>query len=371
MGFRDKENAVLDIGSGSITLMVAGKTMGDYCRVTFEKKVSYEGIKNGSFVDKESVKSAIKSVFQRLKEKHGKVKKVFVGVPAEFSLCRVINSKLDQIKHKKVEQPDIDSLVSMSNPFAKDPDRVLIDATPLYFIIDDDDEKYINPIGKVTRSLESRISYIAGDKAELDFLKETLKDNGVNEIVFLSAPRCETLGLYGTSARDLGVVLVDCGYKSTSVIVNSCDGIEYLFSFSVGKYNIIDWIAQGLGITFDESKLLLDKVDLSFVPTDETFSVNSNGVLITFPCKQVIDMTVECIRIICTYINKCFDSITDTRIKNKDIHLTGSGLDFRGIESCMANWIGKTIIKDYPTFESNYKKASYSRVMGLVYYVTK
>ena len=371
MGFREKESAVLDIGSGNMTLMVATKTMGDYCRVTFDRKVTYEGLKNGSFVDNESTKNAIKQLFGRLKEKHGRVKKVFVGIPAEFSICRVINSKLDQIKHKKVEQTDVDTLVSSSNPFVQDPDKELIDATPIYFIIDNDEEKYIDPLGKATRSLESRISYIAASKSDLDFLRDALKDNGVNEVVFMSSPRCEALGLFGTSARDLGVVLVDCGYKSTSVIVNSCDGIEYLFSFSVGKYNIIDWIAQGLGITFEESKLLLDKVDLSFVPNDETYSINSNGVLKTFSCKDVKDMTVECIRIICTYINKCFDSITDTRIRNKDVHLTGSGLDFRGIESCMSNWIGKPIMKVYPTFESNYKKTAYSRVMGLVYCVTK
>lgn len=371
MGFRDKESAVLDIGSGSMTLMVATKTMGDYCRVTFDHRVQYDGLKNGEFVSNDSARNAIKRLFQRLKEKHGRIKKLYVGIPAEFSVCRVINSKLDRIKHKKVEQIDIDTVVNSSNPFNGDHDRQLISANPIYYYIDNDDEKYIDPLGKVTQGLEARVSYIACQRSIIEFLKAVIKENGVNDIVFLSSPRAEVFGLFDTSARDLGVVLVDCGYKSTSLIVNACDGIEYLFSFSVGRYNIADWISQGLEISIDEAEDLLEKVDLSFMPNDETYSVNSNGVLKTFLCKDVKEMTVECVRIVCSYINKCFSSITDSRIKNKEIYLTGSGLDFRGIESCMANWIGKPISKVYPTFESNYKKASYSRVMGLVYSAIK
>lgn len=371
MGFRDKESAVLDIGSGNMTLMVATKTMGDYCRVTFDHRVSYDGLKNGEFVNNDSAKNAIRRLFQRLREKHGRIKKLYVGIPAEFSVCRVINAKLDRIKHKKVEQIDIDTVVNSSNPFYGEYDKQLISANPIYFNIDNDDEKYIDPLGQATQGLEAHVSYIACQKNIINLLKECVRENGVRDLVFLSSPMSEVLGLFNTSARDLGVVLVDCGYKSTSLIVNSCDGIEYLFSFSVGRYNIADWMAQGLGISLDEAESLLEKVDLSFIPNEETYSVNSNGVLKTFLCKDVKEMTVECVRILCSYINKCFASITDPKIKNKDIYLTGSGLDFRGIESCMANWIGKPIVKIYPTFESNYKKASYSRVMGLVYSAIK
>lgn len=366
MLFKDKESAVLDIGSGNMTLMVATKTMGDYCRVTFEYSVPYEGIRNGEFVDDENAKSTIKKLFQRLREKHGRLKKLYVGIPAEFSICRVVNTKIDQIKHKKVEKVDIDTLVSSGNPFVNDSEKVLISADPIYFNIDNDDEKYIDVLGKPTNGLNAHISYIASEKIVYDFLKQTLKENGISDIVFLSSPKSEILGLFNTSTRDVGAVLVDTGYRSTSLIICCSDGIEYLFTFSVGRYNIIDWISKGLDITFEEGKNLIEKVDLSFNPTDETYSINSNGFLKTFSCKEVKDMTVECIKIICTYITKCFDLIQDTRVKNKDLYLTGSGLDFHGIESCMANCIGKPIMKVYPNLEVNYKKSMYSRIMGLV-----
>lgn len=371
MAFREKESAVLDIGSGHLSLMVASKTMGDYCRVTFDYSVPYEGILNGEFVDIDSTKNAFKLLFQRLKEKHGKIRTLYVGIPAEFSVCRVINTKLDQIKHKKVEDIDVDTLVLSSNPFKQDLDMELICSNPIYFVIDNDEEKYIDPLGKATKGLESRISYIAGSRATLDLIKRILKDNGVNDVKFLSSPRSEALGLFNTATRDKGVLLVDCGYKSTTLVVNSCDGLECMFSFSVGRYHINNWIAEGLGILPDESRILLEKVDLSFMPKDETYTVNVDGRLKSFSCKEVKDMTIECIGIICAYIKKCIETIGDTRIKNMSIHLTGSGLDFRGIEGCIANMLGKPIIKVYPTFESNFKKASYSKIMGLIYCAIK
>lgn len=369
--FKEKESAVLDIGSGHITLMIASKTMGDYCRVNFEAKYPYSGIKDGTFIDFDDTRTCIKKCFNRLKEKHGKIKKLYVGIPAEFSVCRVAYRTLDQIKHKKVEQTDIDTLVHFSNPFSSDVDKVLISSNPIYYEIDNDEEKYIDPIGKATISLEAKISYIAASRVIVDFLKAELKDNGVTDIELVSSPLSEAMCLFNTATRDIGVLLVDCGYKSTSLLVNCSDGVEYLFSFSCGRYHIIDWMSQGLELTFDEAKTLLEKVDFSFIPKDETYSVNCDGQLRTFSCKEVKNMANECVRIVCGYIAKCINNVEDTKIKNMPIHLTGSGLDFRGIESCMLNFLGKPVKRVYPTVDSNYKKASYSRVMGLIKYAIK
>lgn len=369
--FKEKESAVLDIGSGHITLMIASKTSGDYCRVSFEAKYPYEGISDGTFLDFEDTKNCIKRCFNRLKEKHGKIKKLYVGIPAEFSICRISYRKLGQIKHKKVEQGDIDTLIMSSNPFALDVNRELISANPIYFVIDGDDEKYIDPLGKVTKTLESKISNIAASSSILDFLRAELKSNGVSDIEFVSSPLVEAMCLFNYATRDIGVLLVDCGYKSTSLVVNCSDGLEYMYSFSCGRYHIIDWMAQGLGLEFDEAKTLVEKVDFSLIPKDESYSVTCGGQLRTFSCKDVQQKAKECVQIICGYIAKCINNIEDTRIKNMSIHLTGSGLDFRGVESRMADFLGKPVKRIYPTLASNYKKASYSRVMGLLYYAIK
>lgn len=369
--FKEKESAVLDIGSGHITLMIASKTSGDYCRVSFEAKYPYEGIKDGTFLDFEDTKNCLKKCFNRLKEKHGKIKKLYVGIPAEFSICRISYRKLGQIKHKKVEQIDIDTLIASSNPFTTNLDRELISSHPIYFVIDGDEEKYIDPLGKVTKSLESRISNIGVSRNILDFLRTELKNNGVSDIEFVSTPLTEALCLFNYAARDIGVLLVDCGYKSTSLVVNCSDGLEYMYSFSCGRYHIIEWMAEGLGLDFEEAKTLVEKVDFSLIPNNETYTVNSNGQMYSFKCSDVKRMAEECVGIICGYISKCINNIEDTRIKNMSIHLTGSGLDFRGVESTMARLLGKPVKRVYPTLASSYKKSSYSRVMGLLYYAIK
>lgn len=369
--FKEKESAVLDIGSGHITLMLASKTNGDYCRVSFEAKYPYKGIENGTFLDFDDTKNCIKMCFNRLKEKHGRIKKIYVGIPAEFSVCRISSRKLGQIKHKKVEQIDIDTLISSSNPFSANVDKELISSNPIYFVIDGDDEKYIDPLGKVTKSLEARISNIAVSSSILEFLRSELKSNGIVDVEFVPSPLTEAISLFRYSERDSGVLLVDCGYKSTSLVVNCSDGLESMYSFSCGRYHIIDWMSQGLGIDFDEARILLEKVDFSLMPKDETYSVNCHGQLRTFSCKDVQQMAKECVRIICGYITKCINNIEDARLKNMTVYLTGSGLDFRGVESRMADFLGRPVKKVYPTFASNYKKASYSRVMGLLQYALK
>lgn len=365
---RSKEAYILEIGSHKLRLLVAKRMYTDSYSVEVSHQVPYDGFVNGHWVSDSNVSEAIKQLMTKCKESLGKVKKLYVGVPAEFCEAKAVYSLLNSIKQRKVEESDVQALYAMVNPFDSSKYTV-IDKSPIYYR-PDSGGCIVEILGTPTKRLEGYLSFIAVENSFITQLNSILKNLGVQEIEYLSSIRCEMLGLFDTTQRDNGVMLVDCGYRSTTVSVMVGDGIRYMRSFSRGKGHLIAWLAKGLNTDFSIAARLFEKVDLSYIPSPDTaYSVESENGIVRFPCQKIISMVDDCVGVIGTLITKSIQMCEDSKIAKLTINLTGDGLSsLRGIEGCLEKKTGRSVRQVLPYQIPNYKNPEYSRVVGLAVY---
>lgn len=365
---RSKEVYVLEIGSHKLRLLAVKRMYTDSYSVEASHQVPYDGFVNSHWSSEANVEEAIKQLLTKSKESLGKIKKLYVGVPAEFCTSKAVNATLNSIKQRKVEESDIQALYAMANPFDSSKYTV-IDKSPIYYR-PDNGSCLAEVIGTPTKKLEGYLSFIAVENAFVTHINSILKNLGVQEIEYLSSTRCEMLGLFDTTQRDNGVMLVDCGYRSTTVSVMVGDGIRYMRTFSRGKGHLIAWLAKGLDTDFTIAGRLFEKVDLRYVPAPDTaYSVESDNGIVRFPCQKIISMVDDCVGVIGTLITKSIQMCEDSKISKLTLNLTGDGLSsLRGIEGCLEKKTGRSVRQVLPYQISNYKNAEYSRVVGLAVY---
>lgn len=365
---RSKEAYILEIGSHKLRLLVAKRMYTDSYSVVVSHQVPYDGFVNSRWSSDAKVAEAIKQLMTKCKESLGRVKKLYVGVPAEFCTCQAVMGTLNSIKQRKVEESDVQALYAMANPF--DSSRyTVIDKSPIYYK-PDSGGCLAEIVGVATKRLEGYLSYIAVENTFITQINSILRNLGVQEINYLSSTRCEMLGLFDTTQRDNGVMLVDCGYRSTTVSVMVGDGIRYMRTFSRGKGHLIAWLAKGLNTDFNIAARLFEKVDLSYIPSEETqYSVESENGIVRFPCRKIISMVDDCVGVIGTLITKSIQMCEDSKISKLTINLTGDGLSsLRGIEGCLEKKTGRSVRQVFPYQIPNYKNPEYSRVVGLAVY---
>lgn len=340
-----KETAVLDIGSSKITVMIAEKGINNTFNIKSSSEEAYDGFGGGEFFSVDSLKTAIKNAVKKAGENlRYKIKKIYVSVPSEFSYIenREINATFN--KRKKLKDADIYEIFDSSQNFPEN--SFIINRSPIYFILDDN-RKVLNPVGEITSKLNIMISYILTDKSFVELISNILSEENIFDIDFISSALAESLYLTEPEMRDSGLVLIDCGYITTSVSLVKGNGIIGLKAFSMGGGHISGDLCQCLNLSFSQAENLKKKVVLSLDATDNDFyEVNINGSMQPVSCKLVNEIILARLDMFCEIFNKIFNS-NEFNLQNKPfipILVTGGGLNYlKGAKDYLGKQLGKNI----------------------------
>lgn len=342
---RDKETAVLDIGSSKISVMIAEKGINNTFNIKSSSEESYDGFSGGEFFSVESLTEAISNAVKKAGENlRYKIKKIYISVPSEFSYS--INKEVNVTfpKRKKVKDSDIFEIFDSSQNFPED--SFVINRSPIYFILDDN-RKVLNPVGEVTSKLNILISYILTEKSFIETISKILNDLGIFELDFISSSLSEALFLTEPEMRDNGLILIDCGYITTSVSLVKGDGILALKAFSMGGGHITGDLCQCLNLSFGQAETLKRKVVLSLDATDNDFyEVNIDGKMQPVSAKLVNEIILARLDMFGDVFNKILNS-SEFNTQNKPfipILITGGGLNYlKGAKDYLSKQMGKNL----------------------------
>jgi len=342
---RDKETAVLDIGSSKISVMIAEKGINNTFNIKSSSEENYDGFSDGEFFSLESLKNAITSAVKKAGENlRYKIRKVYVSVPSEFSYS--INKEVNVTfpKRKKVKDSDIFEIFDSSQNFSED--SFVINRSPIYFILDDN-RKVLNPVGEVTSKLNILISYILTEKSFIETVSKILNDLEIYELDFIASSLSEALFLTEPEMRDNGLILIDCGYITTSVSLVKGDGILALKAFSMGGGHITGDLCQCLNLSFTQAETLKRKVVLSLDATDNDFyEVNIDGKMQPVSAKLVNEIILARLDMFSDVFNKILNS-NEFNTQNKPfmpILITGGGLNYlKGAKDYLSKQMGKNL----------------------------
>ena len=194
-----------------------------------------------------------------------------------------------------------------------------------------------------------------------------LAELGIRNAGFLSSCLAESMHLFDPSVRDRYVILVDCGYITTSVMLARGDGLLFLNSFSLGGGYITGDLSQCLKIPFTEAESLKHKVVLSWDANEnDTYEVPGKDFVSPFSARVTNQIVEDRLGQIAQYINKCLDRCEFEYPEFIPVYLTGGGINFiRGARDLVARRLGRKVELVAPNLP-HISRPDYSSEIGLL-----
>ena len=362
------EVAVLDFGSSKISVLIGERGINNTFNIKGKGESEYAGFVDGEFLDEKELKTAVSLAISNAITNSGrKIRKLYVGVPAEFCYSELKESSQAYLSKKRVNDNDIYNLFDLVDDYRETSStHTVINRSPIYFMLDDG-RKVIDPNGMVTTKLTSQISFILANNTFINVLDEILLELGITNIEYSSNVLAESLYLLEPEVRDRYAIIVDCGYITTSVALIRGDGLLSLNAFSLGGGHITGDLSQVLNLKFEEAEKLKRKVVLSLDASDDDFyETIIEGVVTPISSKMVNEIVEDRIAMIAKTINKILNSIRVSYPDYIPIYLTGGGLSYlKGAKDFLSKAVGKNmevIVPPVPQLNSPH----YSSVLGLL-----
>ena len=130
--------SVIDIGTSKISVLTGNRGINNTLKIISSSCQKYAGYYNGAFVEPEKLNDDIANALSKAEIDAGiKIKKLYVGVPADFSTC-VTRQFMQSFNGKiKIQESDILEIYQQANELKDNEQYVLISCSPIYFVLDD------------------------------------------------------------------------------------------------------------------------------------------------------------------------------------------------------------------------------------------
>ena len=354
---------VIDIGSKSISAYNAELLSDDNFAVKSSYEIEYNGYMDGNWITPEEVLPSIVKLIDRMERSSGRIKKVYVGIPAQFVVVRSVYDKVSFPKKKRLTSTDIDEFIEANDPFLSSP-YVRIHAEAIYYG-NDRGERMFTPVGKETSVLTGQLSYVGARRDIISPLREGLIRYGMKSVEFIQAEYAAALSLFAKEERDNGVILADIGYLSTSVMYVGGDALLDLKTFSLGGSMIPLGISTTMNVPFSVASAITAKINLGYKEEGE-YTLKYDANTYTFPIEMVNGIAKESIACIVRYIKKALDSFRFEVAPEQPIYITGGGFsEVRFAREYMAKCFDREVELVQPSLP-NYDRPCFSSMVGVM-----
>ena len=340
-----ESRVIIDIGSSQLVTLVGERGVNSTINIIGRGDFSYAGFQNGEFLEPESLKFAIaNSISNAEMTSDTKISEIIIGVPGEF--CRVVTKPvtLNFPKAKKITSIDVENIFRTGNDFDNDPYYELINHSVVYYDLDNT-SRVIDPVSMKAQKITGQISYTLASRYFVSIMRSIFSELKIRINGFVCNMLAESLHLFEPSVRDKYVILVDCGYISTSVALSRGNGLLALNSFSLGGGFITSDLSQCLKIGFSEAERLKHKVVLGWnAGANDTYEIGTEEHLQTYSAKSTNEIVSARIEMICDYIQKCIDNFIYDLPDFLPVYVTGGGFNFiRGVKNVIANKLNRKV----------------------------
>ena len=244
--------AVLDIGSASIELLV-GEIINSNLHVLFSKKVPSHGVKKGIIEDENLLVNDIKGVVQEANDfLDGEIKAVGLTIPTIRSKLYQSNSSVSLSDHDKISKDDIVRGLKLSTKF-KNLMKKVVCVIPVRFN-GDFGISQVPPIGEASRNLIIDTLIITSQKQILYPYIMAVEKAGLEVMdICINAFACAKEAFDAFYLQE-GALIIDMGYKTSTISFYKDGYLKYLTVCSVGGYNLTRAIAQHLQISMNQAE---------------------------------------------------------------------------------------------------------------------
>lgn len=363
---RNSDIAVLDIGSRKVSVLIGDKNEKGIYNIKGIGQFDYAGYACGKWYDEDSLKKAVSGALKIAEVEAGvKVRKLYIGVPAEFLAVNVKEVTEVYPKTTRITDTETDRLFRQGGNFETDA-FTEINCSPVYYTLDGSSKRIIEPRGATVQKLSGLLSYILCENTFINLFDSIAEELKLKEVEYVATPWAEALGLISAEQRDKYAIIMDIGYISSSVAVIRGDGLLHLSSFSIGGGHIAGDIFQALDLPFQVCCEIQNKIDLNLVySVEEYHEVNDNGTVYRAAAEDVNYVTRERLEEIAGYIRQALDICKFDCPVYAPVYLTGGGITFiRGAKEYISASINRKLEILAPSLP-RYNTPAFASLMGL------
>lgn len=239
--------AAVDIGSSKISALIAGQNEDGSLTVLGTGQRESRGVRRGYVADVDACELAVRHAVEQAERVAGtSIDHVWVGFSAGGLQSHVGEMEHDLGGHR-VEQEDIDELLTHSRA-AIDPDgKLIMHAQPAIYTIDGL-QGVDNPIGLHADRLGVHLHVVLADPSPVRNIEMAVASAHLGVKAIVATPLASGLAVLTEEERDLGVALVEMGAAVTNLSVWRRGKLIGIYSIPYGAGDITDDVASAFGI---------------------------------------------------------------------------------------------------------------------------
>lgn len=245
----------LDIGSSKVSALIAGRNEEGNLIALGTGQHASEGVKRGYVTDVQQVEHGVRNAVEQAERMAGiNVDQIWVGCTSGGLLSRITTVE-SELHGDKIEQDDIDNLLSHGREAIEPDGRMILHAEPALYTLDGQ-AKVIDPKGLHADRLGVDIHVILADGAPVRNIDMCVRAAHLDVSGVVAAPIASGLACLSSEERELGVALVELGAAVTNISLYAGGMLVGLHSIPYGAADMTDAIASAFGIRRAEAERL-------------------------------------------------------------------------------------------------------------------
>ncbi|MFH1867103.1 MAG: cell division protein FtsA [Patescibacteria group bacterium] len=247
----------LDIGSTAIRAVVAQPNDGAELHILGLAEVPSQGIHKGVVTSIEDAVSAISSVWEKVERMTGTpIEHAWVSINGSHILAQSSHGVIAVSKADgEIKEEDVDRVVEAAQAVATPPNYEILHVLPRSFVVDNQ-AGIKDPVGMTGVRLEVEAQIIEGQSAQIKNLTKCVYRTGVDIDDLVLAILANAEAVLTKRQKELGVVLVNIGGSTTSILVFEEGDPLHTAILPVGSGHITNDIAIGLRTSIDLAERL-------------------------------------------------------------------------------------------------------------------
>jgi cell division protein FtsA len=327
----------IDIGSSVVRVIVAQKEPeGEDIKILGVGTSPMYGMQRGVVTD---VEEGVASLGRALD-----MAERISGIPIERAYVSMNGSHLSSQNLRgviavsradgEITPDDVDRVINAAQAISIPPNREILHVLPQNYIVDG--QEYIqDPVGMTGVRLEVEAHVIEGSVPAIKNLTKVVNQAGVHIEDFVFSPLAAALAVLNRRQKELGVVLVDIGAGTTSLVVYEENRLLHTSVLPVGASHITNDIAIGLRTSIDIAEAIKVSHGTAIpadVPQNETISIESeDGEQESVSRREVANIISARLEELFSFVDRELKGIGKSGLLPAGVIVTGGGSHMGGL----------------------------------------
>lgn len=255
--------AAIDVGSTKVTAVISTHEEGEEPKVIGESSFASQGIKKGEITGIDEAINSIASALSGAERMAGlTVSSVYVSINGKH-ITSNNNKGVVAVADQEINTEDVFRALESARTVAIPPSREIIHLIPREFFVDQQGG-IKDPVGMTGMRLEVDAHIISATSTALHNLEKCIQNIGLRIDGIVFSGWAGTKSVLTATEQELGVLFLDIGGGTTSIMTFDEGAVTYSSSIPFGGINVTRDLAAGLRLSLDDAeKIKLNIEELS------------------------------------------------------------------------------------------------------------